>query len=87
MAELTKENVESMQVHNETWVGQIRDAMNVNGGDIENATTQDYVLVRLSFFFRPKKTSTQWKALIVDIICSLLVSKAHKRINGSMNPF
>lgn len=55
MAELTKENVESMQVHNETWVGQIRDAMNVNGGDIENATTQDYVLVRLSFFFRPKK--------------------------------
>ena len=55
MAELTKENVESMQVHNETWVGQIRDAMNVNGGDIENATTQDYVLVRLSFFFSSKK--------------------------------
>ena len=49
MAELTKENVESMQVHNETWAGQIRDAMNVNGGDIENATTQDYVLHFLTF--------------------------------------
>ena len=44
LAQLTNNHVESMQVHHETWIGQIKDAMNVNGGDIENATNKDYVL-------------------------------------------
>jgi len=44
MAELTTANVDSMTVHHETWISQIKDAMNVNGGDIENATTTDYVM-------------------------------------------
>lgn len=49
LAELTNANVNSMQVHQETWAGQIKDAMNVNGGDIENATTSDYVMHFLTF--------------------------------------
>jgi len=38
-----------MQVHQDTWTGQIKDAMNVNGGDIENASTADYVMHFLTF--------------------------------------
>ena len=32
-----------------SWVGQFRDAMNVNGGDIENATFVDYILHFITF--------------------------------------
>lgn len=46
---MTTANVDSMQVHHNTWVSQIKDAMNVNGGDIENATTSDYVMHFLTF--------------------------------------
>ncbi len=49
LAELTNANVNSMQVHQDTWTGQIKDAMNVNGGDIENASTADYVMHFLTF--------------------------------------
>ena len=49
MAELTRENVDSMQVHHDTWISQIQDAMNVNGGDIENATGKDYVMHFVTF--------------------------------------
>jgi len=38
-----------MQVHQDTWTGQIKNAMNVNGGDIENASTTDYVMHFLTF--------------------------------------
>ena len=37
-----------MRVHHETWAQQLKDAMNVNGGDVENASTVIYYL--------PKKT-------------------------------
>ncbi len=46
---MTTANVDSMQVSNNTWISQIKDAMNVNGGDIENATTSDYVMHFLTF--------------------------------------
>lgn len=46
---MTTANVDSLQVHHNTWVSQIKDAMNVNGGDIENATTSDYVMHFLTF--------------------------------------
>lgn len=46
---LTNANVHALQVHHETYVSQIKDALNVNGGDIENATGADYVLHFLTF--------------------------------------
>merc|ERR1712038_1822502 len=39
-------------VNNETWAQQFKDAMVVNGGDIENATTGDYVMHFLTFGFK-----------------------------------
>lgn len=49
---MTHLNVDSMRVHNETWGQQLKDAMNVNGGDVENATAGDYVMHFLTFGFK-----------------------------------
>ena len=52
MLVLTNTNVDDMRVHNETWAQQLKDAMNVNGGDIENASAADYVMHFLTFGFK-----------------------------------
>merc|ERR1711899_539243 len=49
---MTNANVDSMKVHHETWAQQLKDAMNVNGGDVENATAGDYVMHFLTFGFK-----------------------------------
>lgn len=49
LSELTSANVDSLQVHHESWLSQIKDAMNVNGGDVANASTSDYVMHFLTF--------------------------------------
>merc|ERR1719228_2020713 len=49
---MTNANVDELRVHNETWAQQIKDAMVVNGGDIENATTADYIMHFLTFGFK-----------------------------------
>nr|CAH0106807.1 unnamed protein product [Daphnia galeata] len=49
LSEMTSANVDAMDVHHNDWTSQIKDAMNVNGGDIENATTSDYVMHFLTF--------------------------------------
>ena len=49
---MTNANVDGMRVHNETWAQQIKDAMVVNGGDLENATTGDYVMHFLTFGYK-----------------------------------
>ena len=48
---MTNANVDELRVHNETWAQQFKDAMIVNGGDVENASTGDYImhLVTLGF--------------------------------------
>lgn len=45
-------NVDEMRVHNETWAQQIKDAMVVNGGDIEGASLGDYIMHFLTFGFK-----------------------------------
>jgi solute carrier family 8 (sodium/calcium exchanger) len=52
---MTNANVDGMRVHNETWAQQFRDAMIVNGGDVENATSMDYVMHFLTFGFKVSK--------------------------------
>lgn len=52
MLKMTNANLDSMKVHHETWAQQLKDAMNVNGGDVENATTGDYVMHFLTFGFK-----------------------------------
>ena len=49
---MTNANVDSMKVHHETWAQQLKDAMNVNGGDVENATTVRILIDRLIFLVR-----------------------------------
>merc|ERR1719346_447529 len=49
---MTNANVDSMKVHHETWAQQLKDAMNVNGGDVENASAGDYVMHFLTFGFK-----------------------------------
>merc|ERR1719507_2292491 len=49
---MTNANVDNMRVHHETWAQQLKDAMNVNGGDVENATTGDYIMHFLTFGFK-----------------------------------
>jgi len=49
---MTNSNMDEMRVHNETWAQQFKDAMVVNGGDIENASLGDYVMHLLTFGFK-----------------------------------
>jgi len=41
---MTHANMDAMRTHQDTWASQIKDAMNVNGGDLENASNMDYVM-------------------------------------------
>ena len=57
MMYMTNANVDALAVHHETYVGQIKDALNVNGGNIEGATAADYVLHFLTFGWKVKNKS------------------------------
>ena len=52
IANLTKQNLDSLKLESATWGEQFKQAMNVNGGDIENATNLDYVMHFLTFFWK-----------------------------------
>ena len=52
MMMMTNANVDELRVHNETWAQQIKDAMVVNGGDIDGASTADYIMHFLTFPFK-----------------------------------
>ncbi|XP_028967562.1 sodium/calcium exchanger 3 [Galendromus occidentalis] len=45
-------NVDKFRLHNETWCEQFKENMNVNGGDLDNATGSDYVMHGLTFFWK-----------------------------------
>jgi len=46
---MTSANMDAMQVHHETYMGQLKDALNVNGGDIDNASAGDYFMHFFTF--------------------------------------
>ena len=58
---LTHLNLHRLELGSESWAMQFRQAMSVNGGDVENAKTVDYIMhfctfawkVRLRCFFNP----------------------------------
>uniref|UniRef100_T1E1A7 Putative Na/Ca exchanger n=1 Tax=Cupiennius salei TaxID=6928 RepID=T1E1A7_CUPSA len=58
VAVMTNVNVDNVRLQSETWAEQFRSALTVNGGDIENATTGDYVLHFLTF---------GWKAIFAAV--------------------
>ncbi|XP_064104848.1 sodium/calcium exchanger Calx-like isoform X13 [Macrobrachium nipponense] len=76
MMQMTNANIHAMQVHHETYVSQIKDALNVNGGDIENATAGDYVLHFLTFGWKiifalvpPPSLLGGWLCFIISLVC------------------
>lgn len=49
---LTHLNLRRLELGSETWGAQFREAMSVNGGDVVNATTQDYVMHFFTFAWK-----------------------------------
>ena len=52
LVDLTNMNVDQLRVDNNTWGDQFRNAMNVNGGDVDSATTMDYVMHFATFAWK-----------------------------------
>lgn len=72
---LANVNVDKMRLHRESWMEQIRDALTVNGGDIENATNMDYLMHVLTFFWKvlfslvpPPAFAGGWLTFIISLI-------------------
>ncbi|XP_014250861.1 sodium/calcium exchanger 2-like isoform X2 [Cimex lectularius] len=73
---MTNTNIDSFRVYRDTWGQQLKDAMLVKGGDIENATTSDYVLHFASFFWKvlfalipPPGILGGWLCFLVSLAC------------------
>lgn len=49
---MTKVNMDALRVETATWQSQFHDAMNVNGGDVANATPFDYLMHFLTFSWK-----------------------------------
>ena len=49
---LTNANIHAVEIQRQTWGEQIKEALTVNGGDVENATNMDYVMHFVTFFWK-----------------------------------
>jgi len=72
---MTNANVDELRVQNETWAQQFKDAMIVNGGDVENASTGDYIMHLITFGFKlifavipPPGLLGGWPCFVVSLI-------------------
>lgn len=75
---LTKTNIDAIRVYRSTWSQQIKDALTVNGGDVENATNADYLLHFLSFGWKVNKIVViLFKWYLVLILHTLVGSLDH----------
>lgn len=74
LVNLTKANLDYLGLESSTWVQQFREAMNVNGGDLENATFLDYILHFLTFgwkiifaFVPPPHLLGGWPTFLISL--------------------
>lgn len=58
IANNTKKNLDGLRLDTSSWKEQFNEAMNVNGGDVENATVIDYILHFISFFWKVEFSKT-----------------------------
>ena len=58
-------NTDAMLIESQAWGAQIRDAMNVNGGDIENATSCDYFMHFLTFPWKVSRSDGSAPRILV----------------------
>ena len=56
LVDMTNMNMDSLRVETTTYADQFRNAMNVNGGDLECASNMDYVLHFLTFGWKVHDT-------------------------------
>ena len=49
LVDMTNMNMDTLRVDTITWAEQFRNAMNVNGGNVECATNMDYIMHFLTF--------------------------------------
>jgi hypothetical protein len=49
---LTHLNLDRLELGSSSWGMQFRNAMSVNGGDVENATTLDYIMHFITFAWK-----------------------------------
>ena len=71
----TRMNLDRVRLHNETYAQQFRDAMLVNGGDVEGASNMDYLLHMLTFPFKVLMASS--KGFILTFHLIFLVGVRH----------
>ncbi|KAL8586047.1 hypothetical protein ACOMHN_023690 [Nucella lapillus] len=71
---LTKVNLDALQLEKSTYVQQFYEAMSVNGGDLESATLFDYVMHFLTFFWKilfafipPAQYFGGWPTFVVSL--------------------
>jgi solute carrier family 8 (sodium/calcium exchanger) len=81
MMVMTSMNVDGMRVHNETWAQQLKDAMNVNGGRVDDASAGDYVMHFLTFGFKivfafipPAGIAGGWPAFICSLVMIAVIT-------------
>lgn len=74
MIALTSANLELLSVCRKTWAAQMKDSMNVNGGNLEHATATDYILHFISFNWKvlfslipPPSILGGWLCFIVSL--------------------
>jgi len=49
LVNMTNLNMDALAVESTTWAIQIRNALNVNGANVDTATTMDYIMHVLTF--------------------------------------
>ncbi len=49
LVDLTNMNMDSLRVESTSWKEQFHNAMNVNGGNVEEATSMDYLMHFFTF--------------------------------------
>ncbi|KAH9513186.1 Sodium/calcium exchanger 1 [Bulinus truncatus] len=71
---MTKANLEALELHKTTYMQQFIEAMNVNGGQIATATFVDYILHFCSFFWKilfafipPAQYCGGWPAFFISL--------------------
>ena len=57
LVDMANMNMDALRVDSNTYSDQFRNAMNVNGGDIDTATTMDYVMHFLTFAWKVRRHS------------------------------
>lgn len=75
IANLTNANLDALRLQRDTWGKKFKEAMNVNGGDIENAAVFDYVMHFFTFgwklifaFIPPPTIWGGWLCFVVSLV-------------------